>query len=453
MKRVPLVILVMLASMPALALADEQPQWLVGTSKADITPNNSIWMAGYASRTKPSEGVAQKLYSRVIALQDQKGHRLVIIGSDILGMPATLVETIRQDLEISYGLKPAQLLFTFSHTHSGPVIRESLSLMYDLNSEQSYAVNQYVLTIWKRIHEAVDVALQNMKPASLYTATGEAHFGVNRRQQKESGVVIGVNEAGPVDHSVPVLKMVAADQAVLAVLFSYACHNTTLTGNNYLIHGDYAGVAEEELEKTYPGSVALFMAGFAGDTNPNPRGTMELGIAHGQSLAAAVNTALSGAMRPLNGPLRTRLDHVKLPFSTPPTRQELEAKLLDKDKYVQRNAKGLLEKLNSKGKLPSHYDYPIEVVQWGKDLTLVALAGEVVVDYAIRLRQDIPPAEQLWLVGYSNDVFAYIPSRRLMEEGGYEPENSMIYYGLWPWAREVEEILVTRIVKQVDKLR
>jgi hypothetical protein len=436
-----------------LAPAAEQTEWLVGTAKADITPSGPIWMAGYASRTKPCEGVAQKLYTRVLALQDQKGHRLVIIGCDILGMPATLVETISQDLGIRYGLKRPQMLFTFSHTHSGPVIRESLTLIYELNSEQSHAVNQYILLIWKKIADAVDAALQDMKPAALYTTTAQADFGVNRRQATEAGVKIGVNENGPVDHSVPVLKIVDADNTVRAILFSYACHNTTLTGNNYLIHGDYAGVAEAQLEEKYPGAVALFMAGFAGDTNPNPRGTMALVTQHGTTLATAVQTALAGEALPVSGPLRSSFKYVKLPFSTPPTRQELEAKLQDKDKYVQRNAQGLLDRLNSKGKLPKHYDYPIEVVQWGQDLTLVALAGEVLVDYAVRLREEIPPAEKLWLVGYSNDVFAYIPSQRVMEEGGYEPESSMIYYGLWPWSMAIEEILVKQVKSQVDKLR
>jgi neutral ceramidase len=76
---------------------------------------------------------------------------------------------------------------------------------------------------------------------------------------------------------------------------------------------------------------------------------------------------------------------------------------------------------------------------------LVALGGEVVVDYALRLvRED--PARQLWVAGYSNDVFGYVPSLRVLREGGYEGGDAMIYYAKpGPFNEQVEDLIVGKV--------
>ncbi len=76
----------------------------------------------------------------------------------------------------------------------------------------------------------------------------------------------------------------------------------------------------------------------------------------------------------------------------------------------------LLGELEKNGELRSRHSYPVQVLQFGKDLTLVALAGETVVDYAIRLRKEIT-GNPLWVAGYCNDVFGYVPSVRVQKEG------------------------------------
>ena len=421
-------------------------QLMAGVARIGITPAQPVWMAGYAARKKPSEGTAQELHAKVLALSDGSGGRLVVITSDLLGFPASVAEPAAERLAERYGLRRDQVLFTSSHTHSGPVVRDSLAVAYDLSPEQVAAVRSYTEWLKGRLEQAVGLALSSMKPADLRLGRGSAAFGVNRRQKKESGFVIGLNPGGPVDHEVTVLTVGNPGTAPAAVLFSYACHNTTLGADNYRFHGDYAGIAQEELEKALPGTVALFMIGCAADTNPDPRGTMELAAEHGRALASAVQKALSGDLRRLRGPLATRFERVRLPFSPAPSRAELEARLADRDVYRQRNARALLEIVAEKGSLPDHYPYPIQVARLGDGLTLVALAGEVVVDYNLRLKRELAPADGLWVVGYANDVFAYIPSKRVLEEGGYEADTSMIYYGLYgPWDPSVEELIVGKV--------
>jgi neutral ceramidase len=438
----------------ALPSAAPAPAWKAGIGMADITPENPIWMAGFAARKHASEGVEMPLHAKALALEDSLGNRCVIITSDLLGFPRAVSDPIARRLQERFKLRRDQVLFTSSHTHSGPVIRESLISMYPLDEAQAAEVRSYTLRLQSRVEESVADALKDLSPALLSFGRGQAEFGVNRRLKKETGYVISVNPEGPVDHEVPVLRIGKPDGSLRAVLFSYACHNTTHGGDNYRIHGDYAGFAQREIESQFPGARALFFLGCAADTNPNPRGTLELTKSHGIELAKSVAAVLGGRMQSLEGSLKSAYDHVDLPFSSPPTREILQKRLEDKDVYVQRHAKNLLEELNRKGSLPTSYSYPIGIVKFGKDLTLIALAGEVVVDYALRLRKELPPAEKLWVGGYSNDVFAYIASRRVIQEGGYEAETSMIYYGQpGPWAPEVEDVLIGKVRSMYARLR
>jgi hypothetical protein len=79
----------------------------------------------------------------------------------------------------------------------------------------------------------------------------------------------------------------------------------------------------------------------------------------------------------------------------------------------------MLAALDQGQKLPTHYAAPLTVWQFGNSLTVVGLPGEVVVDYVTMLEKSLGP-NQLWIAGYCNDVFGYLPSARVLAEGGYE---------------------------------
>ena len=243
------------------------------------------------------------------------------------------------------------------------------------------------------------------------------------------------------DQVVPVLRITDDKQAVRALLFGYACHNTTLSF--YQFCGDYAGFAQQYLEEELPGTVAMFMSGCGGDQNPYPRGTIELARQHGRTLATAVRAALETVPKPLAGPLATAWREVELEFAPPPTRDELLLFAAGKPSTEQRHAKTLLEQLAKDGRIRTTYSYPIQVVHFGDDLTLIALAGEVVVDYSLRLKAELA-GSSVWVAAYSNDVFGYVPSRRVLAEGGYEAGGAMLFGRLpGPFAPSVEERIIT----------
>ena len=416
-----------------------------------ITPAQPMWMAGYASRTNMSQGNFQELFAKALALEDERGGRLVIVTLDLIGVPRTLRKSLEVRVQKAWQLPPEGLLLNASHTHSGPEFRFGRAPADDGDFKPSMLGDDYGRELEEKLFKLIGSALENRAPARLAYSFARCGVAMNRRLPTKDGYKNSPYPEGPVDHTVPVLRVEGADGKVRAVLFGYACHNTTLA--LYRFCGDYAGFAQEYIEAEQPGAVALFLNGCSGDQNPYPRGTVELAQKHGRSLATAVAAALTTTLKPVNGPLRSAIAEIQIEYAPAPTREEFTARLNSKDKYEVSHAKRMLEKLEKGEPFPTQYPYPVQVVQFGDTLTIVALGGETVVDYALRLKQELAgPA--VWVAGYSNDVMAYIPSLRIAKEGGYEGGGAMRFSIIHPgpWAESTEERIVGKVLELNRKL-
>jgi len=435
----------LLLSLPLLA-AD----YKAGFGRMDITPAQPIYLSGYAARKKPSEGVLQKIWAKALAIEDNKGNRVVIVTTDLIGLPRPLADQIGAEVEKRYRLRRSQLLLNSSHTHSGPVVRDNLMTMFDLTVDQRRAITDYTQTLAKQIADVVGAALGNMQVARLDLGHGTGSFAVNRRVLTPTGVKGGVNPAGPVDQDIPVLRVAGVNGQLLGVLFGYACHNTTLGGDFYKVNGDYAGFAQANFEAAHPNATAMFMLLCGADANPNPRGTVALAEQHGASLAKEVTRVLAGKLTPVTGQLRSAFQTAELAFA-PHTRETFEAESKDSNWFKQQRAAEMLAAYDRRAPVRA-IPYPVQGIRLGKSLTLVALGGEVVVDYNLRLKREFP-GEELIVAGYSNDVMCYIPSLRVLKEGGYEANDSMIYYGQpGPFAEDVEDRVMQMIYKVMDRI-
>ncbi len=444
---------VIAACMYLAAAAQPQAEWKAGVATVVITPDQPMWMAGYAARNKPSEGKAHDLHGKALALEDAQGARLVIVTADLIGFPREFRDRLEKEVADRYKLGRENLLLNASHTHSGPELRAwRTTQAWDLPEGQIELCKQYNETLHTKLVDLVGHALADLSPAQLSYLHAKASVAMNRRSQTGGGYSIAPNTDGPVDHDVPVLRVNGADGKMRALLFGYACHNTTL--DFYQFCGDYAGYAQEYVEETHPGTVALFMIGCGGDQNPTPRRTLDYAKQHGRTLANAVEAALQAKHRTVRGPLRVALDEVTLELEGPPSAEQLKQQAQSTDKYQKRNAEDVLSTLQKTGKVPSSYPYLVHVVRFGEDLTMIGLAGEVVVDYSLRLKKEFAGAP-VWVAGYTNDVFGYVPSRRVLEEGGYEARGAILYYGtmLTPFAPSVEERIVGKVHELVDKVR
>ncbi len=411
-----------------------------GLARKVITPTGPIWMAGYIGRNRPSEGVVHDLWAKALALKDGQGRRVVIVSTDLLGLPRAISDVVAARAKKKYGRKRGQLMLNASHTHSGPLLCPNPITSPAIGPREQQQLSRYRNRLVDDLVEVVGAALADLRPATLAVGHGSAPFTMNRRERTAKGMKLGVNPAGPVDRDVPVLKIATPEGELRAVLFGYACHNTTVAGDGYQIHGDYAGFAQLELEKALPGTTAMFLQLCGADQDPYPRRKLELAAQHGKTLAAAVQEALAGTLQPVCPAIRTAYEVVGLALAHQ-DRAAFVAELKGNDRFRKRRAEAMLAELDA-GRQTWQVSVPVQVVGFGDNLVLLALGGEVVVDYALRLKREYPQTN-LIVAGYTNDVPCYIPSRRMLGEGGYEPVYSMVFYCQpGPLAENVEETLI-----------
>lgn len=417
--------------------------WKAGAATAVITPETLMWMAGYASRKAPAEGVETELFAKSLVFEDADGGRLALVTADLVSVPRSVRLATAEAVQKAHGIPPERLLINVSHTHCGPELRVWRTWHTDDVERREREAEEYCAFLAETFTRLVGEALERRVEATTQYVHSKCGFAMNRRRPNgKGGFSNAPNPDGPVDHRVPVLQVRAKEEdRNLALVFGYACHCTTLGHQKF--NGDYAGYAQAEIERAHPGATALFVNGCSGDQNPYPRREVAYAEAHGRSLALAVETALETPPRVLQGSIQAAMREIPLKFDTLPTRPELEVRAQSTtDKLDATLAKHLLGELDAGRELPTEYPYPVQVIRLGEELTLVALGGEVVVDYSLRLQKEIRDPV-VWVAGYSNDVMTYIPSRRIWDEGGYEGGDAM-KWNLFParWHPEVEEVVV-----------
>jgi len=429
--------------------ADDRMSWRAGLAKAEITPQEPLWLAGYGGRDHPSEGTLHPIWIKALALEDADGQRVVLLTSDLCGMPKWMYDSVCEELLEKHGLTRAQIRLSNSHNHCAPAVRGDLEDYYSWDDAQRDRTYAYSDWLRDEIVHTIESAIGNMEPALLSAGEGQCTFAVNRRNNREDEIpeilARGETPRGPVDHSVPVLAVHAPDGELRAVVFGYACHNTTLSFYRWC--GDYAGFAQIALEEKHPGAMALFVDGCGGDQNPLPRRTVELCEKYGTELATGVEEVLTNSRWPLQSRIRTAFEFVQLDFERNPTRAELEEHLTSSRPIRRRWARRLLNILDSGESFATSYPYAVQAWRLGDQLWL-ALGGEALVDYSHRFKAEY--GSQTWVASYCADLTAYIPSRRNWDEGGYEV--AYLHEYMLPadrWAPDIEERIAAGVKRLV----
>jgi hypothetical protein len=433
-------------------LAAQEADWKVGLARVKITPEQPVWMAGYASRDRPYESVHDELEAKALVLADGQGTRAVLVTTDLIGLSAEVADPIRRRIEEATGIPATSVILSSSHTHTGPTIsldptpREGRQLA---DTERTVA---YTKSLQDKLVGLAADAAKELRPARLAWNVGVVHFVMNRREfTTDRGIILGVNPRGQADRSVPVLRIDAADGTPLAVVLGAACHNTTLGPRDYEISGDYAGHAQRLVEEQMPGVQAMFILGCAGDANPYPRGSHEIAARHGKELATEVLRVAGDTpkLAPVRGPLRVAWNTAALPLAAAPSREELEKQAASRSGSTSWIAQQMLARLDRGESLPDKFSCPLAVWQLGEDLTLVALSGEVVVDY-VRLLEDALGPGRLWIAAYCHDVYGYLPSARVLEQGGYETRG-LYAGGIGLFSPEAEGVVVREVAALAAK--
>ena len=421
----------------ALAGSGAKPTYYsVGAASIDITPDYPIRLSGYGARTKESEGIDQRIFAQALALgTDHEGPALVL-AVDNVAVPAYIREDLAARLAKQTRVRSERFTLCSTHTHTAPMLKGACPFIFgaELPADQQARVERYTRELTDKLEQVALAALRDRKLATLSRGQTKAGFAWNRRPQ-----------SGPVDHDLPVL--VARDKSgdIRAIWASYACHCTTMADTPNHICGDWAGFAREYLERDHPGAVAIITIGCGADADPKPRTGLEFAKQNGNAISTAVNALLQQPLTPVSGKLECRVKLIALPFDKLPTREEWNTRAASPNHWLAYHAKQNLARLDRGEKLPTELPYLVQTWNFGDQLGMVFLPGEVVVDYSLRLKKEYD-APRLWVVAYANDVPCYIPSKRIWQEGGYEGGDAMIYYDRPTRLQEgTEELIVSAV--------
>ncbi len=439
-----------LSLMLAIALGAAETTVAVGGAKVDITPELPIRLAGYQSRLAEATRVEVPLSARALAIGSDADGPVVIVTADVIAVSETMSDAVAAAVRAKHpGLTRERIAVCATHQHTGPAIAGTIPFMFsrDLPAEENARIERYAARLQEKLIEVALAALADRRPARLAWAQGTAEFAVNRRlivDGKHTGYK--ATPGGPVDHALPVLRAVDAQGVVRAVLVNYACHCTTLKGGDNYVHPDWAGEAAKRIEGRHAGAVALVAIGCGADADPQPRGLPAVAT-NGGAVADEVARVMAGEMRALGRVTHAAFRRIELPLGRVVPRAELEARLTGKPNVAYAAAQ-FLRQLDAGKPLPSIVPYPVQAWAFDGDFAMVFLGGEVVAEYALRLKRELG-VSRLWVNAYANHVPCYIPSRQVLKEGGYEAEAAMDYYG---WPTRLAEDTEDRIVRTVHDL-
>src|SRR5215207_1191435 len=327
----------------------------IGVAQLDVTPDYPVRLNGFAKRKTESDGVSGRIWVKALAFADAKEGPAILITTDNLGVPASIVAEVAARLAKQIALKPERLTITATHTHSAPMLRGVANPIFghDLSPEEWDHINRYTDEFTNALESVALAAVKDVQPAKLEFVSGTVGFAINRR-----------TKGGPVDHGLPLLVARAMDGKLRAVWFSYACHCVTLAESK--INGDWAGFAMDEIQKDFPGAIALASVGCGADQNPNARDSLEIANQQGRAVADEVKRLLSGSPKVITALPQMRRAQVALAYEARTHGEWLE--LLKKGGQQAYYARLNLMRIDHGDPLPAHLEYPIQTWTFGEQL-------------------------------------------------------------------------------------
>ncbi|WJR67885.1 alkaline ceramidase [Neorhizobium sp. CSC1952] len=389
-----------------------------GAAIVDITPTPGLSMSGFAARSLLAKGAHDALTARAVAVGDT-----AVVVADVIGIEAGMSARIRERCTLPAG----NVVVAALHNHGGPV---SMAGRLSLAADPAYL---------ERLEDAcvavIDKAAAARRPARITAGQG-SDPGIARNRR---------HPGGPVDASLPLLRIRGEDGAMIAVLTAYACHPVVLGADNLLWTADYPHFVRQTLEEACPGAVALFMTGCVGDANTghsahasitlsaNPDRTYEAAARIGRKVAEA---ALAASEQSVSDTVTARNGTVVLGFRRRETDlpEILERRWREEALTAEPARKNLLGYWANwardiapveTGPLAAR----VTVLDWG-GVPIVALPGEIFAETALSIRAALGPGRPAFVIGFADDNPGYIPPAGEFRHGGYEVDEAHRYYGL-----------------------
>lgn len=394
-------------------------------AKAVITPQKPIRLAGFGHRIGNFTDVRQDIQARCLILEDNSGNRTAILSVEMLCVTEEMTNCVREYLSGRYGIRPENVLLSATHNHSAPyLVRNAHPLLGEFNEE-------YASFLKVTIQNMIDQAMKTAIPVSCSYQSTKVYLSVNRRLKVDGIVEMRPNFQGPADPDCHLLRFHhEATGALEAVLLNYACH-ANITDINQ-VNADYPGVLCGLIEAEHPGSAALFLQGYTGDIRPRAvigdeffRGGFEMAERFGQSFYRTIRPALGTAGETLRLDLKGAI--IRREITT--VNQIADDLSTGKDLSVEPYTSWHRLFADRPERLYEPRILQVQALRITEKVFLIAVNGEVVGDYARDIRAAFPDCRIL-AAGYSNTLLGYLATAQQLQEGGYESEGFLYYFGL-----------------------
>ncbi|WNQ10768.1 neutral/alkaline non-lysosomal ceramidase N-terminal domain-containing protein [Paenibacillus aurantius] len=433
----------------------------LGTSKIDITPSHPVPLAGFAVRSGlgPYTGVSYPLYARIYMLETEEqpepvagpeetpepgeripenagmpervgnaaeagragraaASRAVLISADLIWWGSDRVPAFKEAVRRRFGLEPEAVLLHGTHTHSGP----QTSALF--TSYLGVPDPAYLDDLEERVLKGIGEALAGLEPVRVESGAGTSSLAVNRRGHR-----VRPPERRETDRELSVIRFVREDGSPKGILVHYACHPVITDENK--VSPDFVGVAMGAVEEKYGKDVVCgFLQGTCGDINPGHdmteyRGGHELVMQAGLSFARDIGEVLDGPMEVRRAvPLRWRSRTVPLALAPLP-----EKAVLEKGRSLP-GVHGEWHRLHWEREAERKPELPLEMtlLTITDGFSLLAMNAEVVVEYGLYLKR--LSGGRVLPLPYTNGMFGYVPTEAILAEGGYEADESTIYFAM-----------------------
>lgn len=396
-----------------------------GLARDIITPDIAMAMSGYDTFYGAAyRGVHDDLYVKALLLDDGK-QAVLLITLDLLFHDVALTDEIKQYAGERYGIAPDFLIMSYTHTHSGPAIRG-----YDVGQFSEY----YEAFLLSRIKTCINRVFHNTFTGHLSYGSVEGEWNINRRRLVDGQMLNRPNPEGVTDNVVHMLKITDGAGQPKGLLLNYACHPVTITDTPWL-SADFPGRISQHLETALFGLTSLFFQGAGGNSRPMVTAsggqfvtrTFNEIDAMASVMANRIQQAVCfGQFAPIELKLAAR--QFTIPVAIEPFGKAVFAEAMadgQRTRSFRNAARQVYERYEQ---LDDRILLHAGIIRLNEQVYITALGGEPCVEVKRNIAQAFP-GKQMLFIGYT-DSTAYIPDDKIIGEGGYEAEGSVIEYAL-----------------------
>ena len=403
-------------------------QFRASVVKIDITPDKPQWLLGYDPRQ--STGIHDHIFHRIVAMDDGTT-QFFLISTDICLYSPSVYDGIARELSAQMGIKPIQVWWTVTHTHSAPEVGPPGLGEAFLKGRYEHDHNtEYTAQVKRQLLEGIKEARQKLEPARLGAGWGYANATINRRARNEEGpAFLGLNPDGPVDHRIGLLRLERADGKLLALIANYGMHGTVLSGKNTLITGDAPGTVADYVEGKL-GAPMLYINGAAGNQAPIYTVYPDFESGHLTQFEVLVGGPIIAANARL-GPTTSNVELTLGETTVETPRKPGVGWVPDLGDYLRTASTGT-----------TMVRLPVRFLRINRDIAIWAAPVELFCEISVNVR-DHSPFPYTFYFGYTNGWLGYLPTKAEFAYGGYEPNTS-------PFTEEAGEDLTRAVLTYLD---